>query len=173
MRDVMEYILEDLQSTKPLTWFPFPCPLNQEAAKRNLRVTWVSVTGHMCGAKVWHPRGSWISSCIWDIKKTEVKRERIFFLIAEPGWNFFKVGSTKLLLSQPVNISYICFLPGVQDVLHGGNGQLAGARMDAWIQEARGPHLVVKDTGDRWRWPASFARQHSDSTNGFLCRKLT
>lgn len=72
-----------------------------------------------------------------------------------------------------MNISYSYFLPGVQDVLQGGNGQLATARMDAWIQETGGPYLVVKDTGGQWCWQASVARQHSDPTDGFLCRKLT
>lgn len=72
-----------------------------------------------------------------------------------------------------MNISYSYFLPGVQDVLQGGNGQLATARMDAWIQETGGPYLAVKDTGGQWCWQASVVRQHSDPTDGFLCRKLT
>ena len=41
-----------------------------------------------------------------------MKRERVFFLLAEPRWNFFKVGFTKLfndLTIQPVNMSYSYF----------------------------------------------------------------
>ena len=66
----------------------------KEAALRGLRISWVTITGKMVGAHA----GVLLIFDVWNNidmnspdQNTEIWRERVFFLIAKPGFNMFQV----------------------------------------------------------------------------------
>ena len=137
---------------------------------RGLKVTWVTVDGRMIGAPIGFSRLKYhtilkLYQTLSNQTYAKIKRERVFFLIAEPGFNLFEVFYHNFMLTTD---SCKCFGQGFNMM---SREQMRDWPTQRWMSGSHAPPLhewLSEKQHENDAGRLKMTGEHCRSSDGFL-----